>query len=213
MDCSIHLKLSADSRMIGTLNISHQPKEIARQTGKAESAVKTAKQNLLKQELTIIWLSLSHRNTLSQGLTTSPAQSLIIINQCTQTLRPTSATLLQPRVANEKGNIKKKQDKHAEHFNKSAKDLKPLEEGDVVRIKPLIRGNRTWEKAVVSQRLDERSYLVETVKGSFRRNRVHLRKTQENLPLVIPKPLQGQRKTENKTKTAKGFAVNKDLPL
>ncbi|XP_072046783.1 adhesion G-protein coupled receptor G7-like [Amphiura filiformis] len=61
-------------------------------------------------------------------------------------------------------------------------------------MKPLVRGNRTWEKAVVSERLDERSYLVETEKGSYRRNRVHLRKSQENPPLVMPKlPLKRKR--------------------
>ena len=36
-----------------------------------------------------------------------------------------------------------------------------------------------WPKAVVTKQLDERSYLVETDHGSYRRNRIDIKKTQE----------------------------------
>ena len=99
---------------------------------------------------------LDHRNTPSQGLSTSPSQRLM--NRRTQTLLPTSSNLLQPRIVDDKAKMKIKVGKQAENFNKSAKKVQPLEVGDTVRMKPLVRGNKTWEKAVVSQRLDERSY-------------------------------------------------------
>ena len=72
----------------------------------------------------------------------------------------------------------------AKHYNKTAKDLAVLEEGDVVRMKPFRHGQKEWEKAVVQRRLDERSYEVDTPEGTYRRNRVHLRRTRETVPPV-----------------------------
>ena len=171
--------------------------------GKAESAVKTAKRILTKTKKAgsdpFIAL-LDHRNTPTQGLSTSPSQRLM--NRRTRTLLPTSANLLQPRIVDDKAKMKKKVDKQAEYFNKSSKKLQPLEEGDTVRMKPLVRGNKTWEKAVVSQRLDERSYLVETSQGLYRRNRVHLRKTQEDPPPTTPKPPQRQNTDKSQDQAA-----------
>ena len=151
--------------------------------GMAESAVKTAKRLLTKSHKAgsdPYLAMMDHRNTPSQGLQTSPAQRLM--NRRTRTLLPTAATLLQPRVIDETDNMKIKKDKQATYFNKTAKDLKPLHEGDVVRMKPLVNGQKTWQKAVVTERLDQRSYLVETPTAMYRRNRVHLRKTAESPP-------------------------------
>ena len=44
-----------------------------------------------------------------------------------------------------------------------------------MRIKPF-KGHPIWEKAVVSKRLDQRSYIVQTPTQNLRRNRVHLRR-------------------------------------
>ena len=38
-------------------------------------------------------------------------------------------------------------------------------------------GNKTWKKGVITKRLDERSYEVDTNEGTLRRNRVYLRQT------------------------------------
>ena len=43
--------------------------------------------------------------------------------------------------------------------------------------------NVTWKKGVITKRLDERSYQVDTDSGTYRRNRSHLRKTNESDPL------------------------------
>lgn len=153
--------------------------------GKAESAVKTAKRILTKAKKAGTdhhMAFLDHRNTPTHGLTTSPAQRLH--NRRTRTLLPMSETLLRPKVINDADSMKRQLDKRAEQYNKTAKDLKPLEEGDIVRMKPLVQGQKGWTKAVVTKRLDERSYVVETPNGVYRRNRVHLKKTNEEPPEI-----------------------------
>ena len=58
--------------------------------------------------------------------------------------------------------------------------MNPLHEGDTVRIKPCILGQKTWTRGTVNKRLDERSYEVETESGVLKRNRVYLNRTNEN---------------------------------
>jgi hypothetical protein len=113
--------------------------------GKAESSVKTAKKILTKCKKagTDPYIAfLDHRNTPTQGLDTSPAQRLM--NRRTRILLPTAAKLLQPKIINETSKMKQRVQKQAEYYNKSAKDLKPLQEGDVVRMKPLVQGQKNW---------------------------------------------------------------------
>lgn len=63
-----------------------------------------------------------------------------------------------------------------------------MEIGDVVRMKPIKKHERTWRKATVTQKVDDRSYVVTTPEGgTYRRNRYHLRKTGEAAP---PKPIE-----------------------
>ena len=100
----------------------------------------------------------------------------------TRTLLPTSSELLKPAIIDERLNFQKKVKKQAEHYNRNAKGLQPLQKGHVVRMKPLIQGEKAWQKAIVTRRLDDRSYMVQTNNGVYRRNRVHLRKTLEPPP-------------------------------
>jgi len=158
--------------------------------GKAESAVKSAKRLLKKtadggedQYLAL----LDSRNTPNQGMDSSPVQRLM--NRRTKTLLPTASRLLLPRSSNtelDRDKLKLKQQKQAQRYNKSAKDLPVLMEGDVVRMQPFILGQKEWRKAVVTSRLDERSYNVQTPNGTYRRNRAHIRKTPEVPPDVLP---------------------------
>ena len=49
-----------------------------------------------------------------------------------------------------------------------------------MRMKPFQKhGKHEWKQGVVSKRLDERSYQVETATITYRRNRVHLRRSTE----------------------------------
>ena len=77
--------------------------------------------------------------------------------------------------------------KQTTHYDKGAKDLEALQEGDTVCIQPLKLGQKTRDKVVESKQISERSYETETDKGSFTRNRVHLRKTKEATPVIVEK--------------------------
>lgn len=127
------------------------------------------------------------RNTPTQGLESSPVQRLM--NRRTRTLLPTAASLLLPRNVNteyEREKMTKKQLVQAKYYNRQAHDLPVLDEGDVVRMKPFILGEKKWRKAVVTNRLDERSYEVQTPDATYRRNRMHLKKTEEPPPVDVP---------------------------
>lgn len=157
--------------------------------GKAESAVKTAKKLIkrAKESRSDAYLAiLDHRNTPTQGLGSSPAQNLM--NRRTKTLLPTTARLLTPKLTFCHPELKSNQARQARYHDKGAKELTPLEEGDVVRMKPIQR-NQVWKQGVVAKRYDERSYEVETADGSYRRNRVHLKTSREPPPVPVPAPV------------------------
>ena len=54
-----------------------------------------------------------------------------------------------------------------------------LEEDDVFRMKPYLMSEKEWKKAVVTKRLDHRSYKVATEHGLFRHDLIDLKKTQD----------------------------------
>jgi len=158
--------------------------------GMVESAVKSAKRllNKSKKAKTDPYLTLLElRNIPSQGIGSSPAQRLH--SRRTRTYLPISNRLLLPRGSDilnaEKEKMKALKRKVSEHFNKRAKDLPELEEEDVVRMKPYKQGAKQWEKAIVRERLDQRSYLIETPHGLLRRNRIDLKKSMEQPPTPL----------------------------
>ena len=176
----------------------------AKGNGKAESAVKIAKNLMRKAKDSgkdpYIAL-LDYRNTPTQGLNTSPAQRLF--NRRTRTLLPTTAKLLEQKTLDPiktVNDIQRKKDKMKFYYDRTSKPLKPLEEGDVIRMKPFNMRNKTWKKAKVTERLDDRSYLVETDYGMYRRNRQDLKSSNETtspttqapqmapLPMQVPEP-------------------------
>lgn len=163
--------------------------------GKAEATVKKAKNLLRKAEHSnenFHLALLEQRNVPSETTGSSPVQRLM--NRRTRTTLPMSASLLQPRsidTCKERMKMKQRQLKQAHYYNRTAHDLPVLEEGDTVRMKPHILGQKQWQKGEVLKRLDERSYEVETPSGVYRRNRMHLRRTEEptSTPdLVKPPP-------------------------
>ena len=159
----------------------------SKSNGKIEAAVKTAKQFLRKWRDIHLAL-LDHRNTPTQGMSTSPAQRLM--SRRTRTLLPTTGTLLKPQAPNPEEQqrlLHKRQETQASYYNRTPRDLPKLQIGDVVRMKPINNFERVWRKATVTQKLDDRSYRVETPEGgTYRRNRFHLRKTGE--PRTPPHP-------------------------
>ena len=124
-----------------------------------------------------IYLSfLDHRNTPNDS-GYSPAQCLM--NRRTKTLLPVTSNLLKPEISvNRHRSLCVSQQRQKSYYDKHSKDLRSLEEGDVVRMKPF--HGQQWKKATVCKRLADRSYRVETSDGgAYTRNRVHLRKTTE----------------------------------
>ena len=88
------------------------------------------------------------------------------------------------------------QQKQKVYFDQHTKPLAPLEEGDMVRIQPFTSNKKTWSHGEVLRRLDDRSYDIKAGNQVIRRNRVHLKPTNENpltssvnMPVVsIPPP-------------------------
>ena len=107
-----------------------------RYKGKAENSVKTAKQSLKKanDEGRDPQLSLlDFRNTPSEGMDSSPAQRLF--SRRTRTSLPIASQLLQPQLVPEVGDkLQERKLKQALYYNRGAKVLQPLQEGDVVRV-------------------------------------------------------------------------------
>lgn len=90
------------------------------------------------------------------------------MNRRTRTLLPSTSNLLEPRNPNtshEREKLRDAQKRQAIYYNTSAHDLPVLSAGDTMQIKPFVQGQKEWKKGVVVERLDERSYEVETMDG------------------------------------------------
>lgn len=113
----------------------------------------------------------------------------VYTNRRTRTKLLTTDTLLQPKVAEREGEqvkMKQQQQRKALYYERNARELLPLRNGETVRMKPFTRGDKSWKKATVKVRLEDRSYIVENQDGtSLRRNRVLLRKTIEPLTAQV----------------------------
>ena len=99
---------------------------------------------------------------------TSPAQRLL--GRHCKTQLPTTKELLKPQCVpaeTVKRKTQAKQARQALYYNRVTHDLSPLEEGAQVRMRPFRLGKRVWEQATVAKRHDERSYEVETEKGTY----------------------------------------------
>ncbi len=160
--------------------------------GKAENAVGTVQRIMQKayEAGTDPYLALlDFRNTPSEMLGSSPAQRLF--GRRTRSRIPMTSKLLKPEtVTNAETKLKESKAKQAYYYDKEAKELKPLHEGDTVRVQPN-KGKSKWIQATVQRQVDVRSYEVATEDGRiFRRNRRHLRKTSEMMhpagPPLLP---------------------------
>ena len=87
--------------------------------------------------------------------------------------------------------------------------MEELEVGDYVRYRD--NNSKTWEPAQIKQRLDNRSYIIKTNQGVYRRNRRSLMKTQERFDLQpdsfdmsISQPLSNQDCSTSSSVTGSG---------
>ena len=120
--------------------------------------------------------------TKTESIDSSPAQGFL--NRRTRTLLPVTAKLLTPQgeayIKHNHEKILPKASKSKQGYDKTAKDLKPLDEGDTVRKEPYRFGDNKWQKGVICEKLDVRSsghrgWIIS-------RNQVHLRITVEDFP-------------------------------
>ena len=124
---------------------------------------------------------LEYRNTPISGLRYAPAQ--LAMSRLLRSKLPTSRSVLQPRVVNAKSDLQESQQRMKRDYDRGATSLKPLTSGDVVRV----QRKSSWEPAVVQYTHESpRSYVVRHEGGELRRNRRHLRRTREQLPLFLP---------------------------
>ncbi|XP_021359039.1 uncharacterized protein K02A2.6-like [Mizuhopecten yessoensis] len=156
--------------------------------GKVENAVKVAKRLMIKSiadEKDPYLALLNWRNTPSEGLGSSPAQRLY--SRRTKTLLPMPAHLLESQVQqNVTKLLTERKAKQAYYYNTGSKELERLKTGDTVRVRPHGR-TQQWQKAVVRDQVDIRSYKIRTEDGrEYRRNRWQLRKTvsSRHIPLL-----------------------------
>ena len=145
--------------------------------GKAENAVKTAKQLMMKAKESgtdPLLALLAFRNTPTEGFDTSPAQRLM--GRRTRTTVPIHHKLLEPeKVDGVMHQLKRQKERQAMYYDRSAQDMPELEVGDHVWVQP--NDGPQWSEKRVIEYLGNRSYRLEDAEGACtRRNRRHLRK-------------------------------------
>ena len=145
--------------------------------GMAESAVKSAK-NILKKakesNTDIYQALLDHRNMPRMATGLSPAQVLYQHPIRTATVPHHSPPTAQEQQACQ--HKARRQEQIRKSHDKSAKHLPPLEKETKVWFKEWKGEKEIWSKGTISD-VDplERSYIVKTDHGTFRRNRIYIR--------------------------------------
>ncbi|VDI47523.1 Hypothetical predicted protein [Mytilus galloprovincialis] len=147
--------------------------------GKAEQAVKSAKRLMkrARKDNKDIYLSiLDFRNTPTEGMSSSPSQRLMC--RRTKTRLPISSSLLKPHIplfASKE--IERNKDQQCQYYDRNARDLQELENGQRVWISPKPNDRtKTWTKGIIKRKVDIRSYEVNTDQGQkLRRNRRDIR--------------------------------------
>ena len=151
--------------------------------GKAESAVKVAKEIIMKARKTKEdpWkMILEYRNIPTAGLNSSPVQRFF--GRQTRTALPVKQDKLLANSATDSEEIKellkRRQETQKKYYDQHATELPPLQPGEVVRVQPTDQGAHSWKKARVEKCVAQRSYEILTEEGQrLRRNRRHLRRS------------------------------------
>uniref|UniRef100_A0A8C1P7C4 Integrase catalytic domain-containing protein n=1 Tax=Cyprinus carpio TaxID=7962 RepID=A0A8C1P7C4_CYPCA len=152
----------------------------AQYNAKPERAVQTVK-NLLKKaqssQCDLYIALLEYRNTPMEGIGLSPA--LLLMGRRLRTKLPTSSALLTTDTMSQvHEQLKQRQKKQKQNYDRMAKYLPDLQPGEDIRMQ---KGD-SWKPAVVLEKHDSfmKAFIVKTPDGKlFRRNRIHLRKTRE----------------------------------
>ena len=134
-----------------------------------------AKESNTSTDLTL----LEYRNTPISGIGLSPAQ-LLMSRRLRSNLLMTKS-LLSPQVNEKvKDNLEMRQQKQVQYYNRGARPLPPLSQGDVVRYRT---GSKRRPGVVIGKHTRPRSYNIRTPSGNIlHRNRRHIKRTSESSP-------------------------------
>ena len=122
------------------------------------------------------------RNAPSEATGVSPAQ--LMFGRPCRTFLPTARSVLSPAPPVPVYDaLVKAQQTQAEYFNRGTRSLRPLIEGETVRMR--LPGRSTWSPGICLRSVGDRSYLVRVDNFVYRRNRRHLLATNED-PSVVP---------------------------
>lgn len=152
----------------------------SRANGAAEAAVKVAKSmmknfHMNKEDPYIALLNL--RNKPQEGIEYSPVQRLM--GRRTKTMLPTVPNFPNPANVNSETHRLQREVKQRKMADKylDRPTLLPLQKDDMVRVQPIRDDESIWKKATVKDKVNSRSYIVETEDGKqYRRDRQQLRK-------------------------------------
>ena len=121
---------------------------------------------------------LEYRNTPLDNIG-SPAQMLM--SRRLRLTLPSTAARLTPKVltnSDTQEKLKRKQDQQRRYYDRTARPKSPLSEGEVVRVQLAEKG--PWTPGIVqAKHATPRSYIIATDKGTYRRNRRHVRQSRE----------------------------------
>ena len=107
-------------------------------------------------------------------MSSSPIQRLI--SRRTRTTLPINEILLHPDIqtnVKEKLEIKRQYAKY--YHDKNAKSLPQLDIGQPIYIKPYNSDSDPWKPGVITDKLSDRSYIIDSQGQTPRRNRAHLK--------------------------------------
>ena len=145
--------------------------------GKAESAVKIAKRILRRCDDPELAL-LEYRNTPVESATTSPIQQLI--GRSTRSVIPQKMSNCTPTAREHRDNKLQHHRRVQKHYNKSAKPLPRLRQGQPVRVRDWLNHRRLWKEGRIEKQLSDRSYSVQIDDNLTRRNRRDIRAIESN---------------------------------
>jgi hypothetical protein len=147
--------------------------------GLAERYVQVAKNILRKTPKEIEKALLVYRNT-PRGELGSPNQRLF--SRQTKSILPITQTQLKPLVVQKvHDNLKIERDKQKNVYDRNAVQRKSPNENDTVMVQHPTK--KTWEPGEILQKESDRSMIVRTENGQFKRNMKLIRKLPSRIPI------------------------------
>lgn len=148
--------------------------------GKAEAAVKIAKRLIQKADETgqDVWYVLLHWRNIPNKIGSSPVTRLF--SRSTRCGVPAAFEKYTPRVVqNVPEAILENKKKVKYYYDRKSRALPALEIGSPVFVQAHPEINKNWTAAVVSEKLNDRSYVVDANGANYRRDLINIRPRKE----------------------------------